>query len=144
MRCRQLAQLGYVAFAPDIFGVGAKVDTIPERQAETQKFYDDPALFRMRAEAGRLAMLGAKANVAVDRIFAIGYCFGGGSALELLRGGANMRGVVTFHGSLATKKPAEKHDFRGKVLVLTGGANRSCPRSRSRRFAPSSPTSASR
>lgn len=128
MRCRMLAEKGYVAFAPDVFGRDAKLDTIPERQAMTEKLYADPINFRKIAEKGLEQLFRANVKVASNHVFAIGYCFGGASALELARDGTNLRGIVTFHGSLATKKPMVKNSFKGKVLVLTGGADPFVPK----------------
>ena len=55
------------------------------------------------------------------RVAAIGYCFGGTCVLELARSGADVAGVVSFHGGLATANPADAKNIRGKVLVLHGG-----------------------
>ena len=53
----------------------------------------------------------------------IGYCFGGYVALELARSGADLAGVVTFHGALSTAAPQDAANIKGKVLVLSGGSD---------------------
>ena len=55
------------------------------------------------------------------RIAAMGYCFGGTTALELARSGADLRGMVSFHGGLSTPNPEDAKNIKGKVLVLHGG-----------------------
>jgi len=63
-----------------------------------------------------------------DKIVAIGYCFGGGAALELARSGADVLGVVSFHGSLSTPTPEDAKNIRGRVLVLHGADDPYAPR----------------
>ena len=84
-------------------------------------YQDDGTLFRTRSKAA-LAELLKQPNVDPDRIGAIGFCFGGATVLELARSGANVAGVVTFHGSLSTKQPAKPGDIKAReILVLHGG-----------------------
>jgi dienelactone hydrolase len=59
-----------------------------------------------------------------DRIAAIGYCFGGGVVLHMARKGADLKGVASFHGSLATAQPAQPGDIKAKILVLNGDADK--------------------
>jgi dienelactone hydrolase len=61
------------------------------------------------------------------RIAAIGYCFGGGVVLNRARAGADLDAVVTFHGLLATKNPAQKGEVKSRILVLTGAADPMIP-----------------
>ncbi len=120
-RTEQLAQLGYVAFAADIYGKGSRARTREEAMALAGKFRSgaDRNLLRARANAGLEAL---KKNSLTDprRVAAIGYCFGGTAALELARRGADIAGVVSFHGGLGTPNPADAKNIRGKVLVLIG------------------------
>jgi dienelactone hydrolase len=119
-RAEQLADSGYVALAVDIYGQGIR-PTSPEECAKQAGIYKaDRALMRARAQAGLTALL---ANPMVDpaRVAAIGYCFGGGVALELARSGAPLAGVVSFHGTLDTPNPADAAKIKGKVLVCHGG-----------------------
>jgi len=55
-----------------------------------------------------------------NRVGAMGYCFGGGTVLELARSGANLAGVISFHGNLDTPNPDDAKNIKGKVLVLHG------------------------
>ncbi|MEE9423867.1 MAG: dienelactone hydrolase family protein [Methylococcales bacterium] len=54
------------------------------------------------------------------RIAAIGYCFGGGTILHMARQGSDLSGVVSFHGSLMTKTPAQTSQVKANILVLNG------------------------
>jgi dienelactone hydrolase len=119
MRAEQLAALGYVAMVADIYGKGIRPANAQEASAEAGKYYKDRQLLRMRARAG-LDFLASRPNVDPQRLAVMGYCFGGGAALELARSGAPVKGVVTFHGSLATPNPEDAKNIKGKVLVLHG------------------------
>jgi dienelactone hydrolase len=118
-RTEQLARLGYVAFSLDMYGKG-KVSTDPKVAGDwAGVFRNDRPLGRARALAG-LEVLKSRPQVDPARIAAIGYCFGGTVVLEMARGGADLRGVVSFHGGLATPNPADARNIKGKVLVLHG------------------------
>src|SRR5574340_404539 len=99
----RLAQAGYVAFALDMYGKG-KVTTHPEEAkgfaVEASK---DPEVKKARFDAA-LALLKAQPQVNGDRIGAIGYCFGGGVALDMARAGEPLRAVATFHGALRSEE----------------------------------------
>jgi len=125
-RVRQLAELGYVAFAVDMYGKGVLAKTGEEAQRLTGPFYKDRQLMRQRAAAG-LEVLRKQELVDPTRIAAIGYCFGGTTVLELARSGANLLGVVSFHGGLATPNPEDAKVIKAKVLVLTGAADPHVP-----------------
>jgi dienelactone hydrolase len=118
-RAEQLAALGYVALAVDVYGKGIRPATPQEAGKEAGKYKGDRALFRARLQAG-LAELEKQPNVDPKRIAAIGYCFGGTGALELARSGAPVAGVVSFHGGLDSPSPADAKNVKGKVLVLHG------------------------
>lgn len=119
MRADMLAQLGYVALAIDIYGAGVRPATQEDRAKEAGKYRADVALMRARAAAG-FEQLRLQKSVDPSRIAAIGYCFGGGVALEMARSGLPLAGVVSFHGSLATPNPSDAKNIRGKILVLHG------------------------
>jgi dienelactone hydrolase len=119
-RAEQLAALGYVAFAADIYGKGVRPANNELAAAEAAKYRgNDRSLIRARAAAG-LAKLASFPQVDSSRLAGIGYCFGGTAVLELARSGADMRGAVSFHGGLSTPHPADAAKIRAKVLVLHG------------------------
>lgn len=119
MRTEQLAKLGYVAFAIDMYGKGIRPTNAEEAGKQAGIYRADRQLMRARAEAG-LEVLQKHKLVDPQRIAAIGYCFGGGVALELARSGADLKGVVSFHGTLDTPNPGDAKNIKGKVLVLHG------------------------
>ncbi len=125
-RAEQLANMGYVVFALDMYGKGIRPTTNDEAAAEAGKFYKDVPLMRARANAG-LQILKSQPNVDTTRIAAIGYCFGGKTVLELARSGAAIAGVVSFHGTLATPNPEDAGNIKCKVLVCHGGIDPNVP-----------------
>ena len=118
-RVQQLAGLGYVAFGADIYGKGVRPDNPKDAAAIAGKYKGDRKLMRDRVLAG-LAELRRQQQVDLGRLAAIGYCFGGTTVLELARSGADVRGVVSFHGGLDTSLPAAAGQIRAKVLALHG------------------------
>lgn len=118
-RAEQLAELGYVAFAADIYGDGKIAADVKEAGALSGTYKKDRPLLRARTAAG-LATLKAQPGVANDKVAAIGYCFGGTAVLELARSGADLAGVVSFHGGLDTPAPQDAKNIRAKVLALHG------------------------
>ena len=118
-RAREVAALGYVVLAADIYGKGVRPKDAREAGQLAGKYKGDLPLLRAR---GRAALDTLVKNPRVDaaKLFAMGYCFGGTAALELARSGAPLVGVVTFHGGLATKDPADAKNIKGSVLVLHG------------------------
>lgn len=118
-RVEQLAALGYVALAADIYGKGVRPATMDEAAELANRYKANRSLLRSRADAG-LKALKANSSVNTKRMAAIGYCFGGTAALELARSGADVVGIVSFHGGLQTPTPDDAKHLRGKVLVLHG------------------------
>ncbi|MBD2451045.1 dienelactone hydrolase family protein [Nostoc sp. FACHB-152] len=118
-RTEQLAKLGYVAFAADIYGKGVRPKNNEEAGKLATFYRQNRQLLRDRALAG-LKALQSNSLTDVNRIAAIGYCFGGGTVLELARSGANIAGVVSFHGNLDTPNPNDAKNIKAKVLVLQG------------------------
>lgn len=119
-RAEQLARLGYVAFALDMYGKGVLAKDAKEAAALAGIYKGDRKLMRARAGAG-LAVLRDRPEADPTRLAAIGYCFGGTTVLELARGGADLVSVVSFHGNLDTPAPQDARNIKGKVLALHGG-----------------------
>ena len=117
-RARRLAELGYVALACDMFGERSStpMDDAQRRQA-FEEFRTKKLLPRAQAS---LAALAAQPQVDQSRLAAIGFCFGGMTVLELARAGAELRGVVSFHGGLTAGIPAEPNKIKSKILVCHG------------------------
>jgi len=121
-RAKMLAKLGYIAFALDMYGNG-QVATHPK---DAGKF---AGMVRNNMPLARARFLAAleqlKANPLTDKdkIAAIGYCFGGGIVLQMARMGVDLKGVVSFHGSLATREPAEPGKVKAKIMVFNGEAD---------------------
>ena len=121
-QARRLAEAGYIGFALDMFGKG-KVATHPQdAQAFVNEVTKDPAVLAARFNAA-LEQLKRDPHVDTTRLAAMGYCFGGAVVLDMARAGAPLAAVVTFHGALATKAPAQPGKVKARVLVLTGGAD---------------------
>jgi dienelactone hydrolase len=118
-RAEMLAQLGYVAFCADIYGKGVRPKNVQEAGAEATKYKTDRALLRARVNAG-LATLEKSDLVDAKHIAAIGYCFGGTTVIELARSGADIAGVVSFHGGLDSPTPADGRNIKCKVLACHG------------------------
>lgn len=118
-RAEQLAQLGYVAFAADIYGKGVRPKVPEEAGKVAGKYRSDRTLLRARAQAG-LNELRRQPFVDPARLAAIGYCFGGTTVLELARSGADLRGVVSFHGGLDTPNPVDGKNIKAMVLIFHG------------------------
>jgi dienelactone hydrolase len=118
-RAEKLAELGYVAFACDMYGKGVRGAGPQDGPKLSAPFKADRKLMRARVTAG-LDVLRKHPKVDSSKLAAIGYCFGGTTALELARGGADIRGVVGFHAGLHTPMPAERGQLKAKVLVCHG------------------------
>jgi dienelactone hydrolase len=118
-RATMLAELGYVAFAADIYGKGVRPNDPQECAKQAGAFKSDLPLLRKRVNLG-LQQLLKRPGVDAKKIAAIGYCFGGTTVLELARSGAEITGVVSFHGGLATTMPASEGAVKPRILVCHG------------------------
>jgi dienelactone hydrolase len=119
-RATRLADLGYVALACDMFGERVIPASDAERRAAFEEFRTKRLLPRARAG---FEALSAQPQVDKKQTAAIGFCMGGMVALELARSGADLKGVVSFHGGLATTQPAEAGRMNAKVLVCHGASD---------------------
>lgn len=119
-RARDVAKLGYIAFAIDMYGKGVRAQD-PQKAGELSgSVSKDLKILRSRAAAG-LDVLKKHELTDAGNIAAIGYCFGGKTVLELARSGAELAGVASFHGVLDTQNPNDAKNIKGSVLVLHGG-----------------------
>jgi len=118
-KAEQLAELGYVGFALDMYGKGILGSTPDENAALMQPFMDDRALLQQRITA---ALAAVKLLPWVDdtRIAAIGFCFGGLCVLDLARTGVAIKGVVSFHGLLGAPDNIKGQAIKAKVLAMHG------------------------
>ncbi|GAA2750314.1 dienelactone hydrolase family protein [Amnibacterium kyonggiense] len=121
MRCDMLARIGYLAFAADVYGADVRPSEADAAKV-AGSYYGDQTTWRAHLQAA-LDRLTAEPDADQDRLAAIGYCFGGSSALQLARVGAPLKAVVSFHGGLSTGPEGEAEAIRAKLLVLTGGAD---------------------
>ncbi len=121
-RAKQLAGTGYVAMAIDVFGNGKQGHNPKEAGALAAPFYNNPALTKQRIDVA-ISTLKKNPHVDTSRIAAIGYCFGGYTVLNAAKLGADLKGVVSFHGGL-NGVPADKNLLKAKILVCHGEADK--------------------
>lgn len=121
-RAERLAELGYVAWAADVYGEGIVIDLSRSDDAAEMAamLRANTKLWRGRTKAA-LEQLTLRPNVDASKIAAIGYCLE--SALQLAIAGANLKAVATFHSVLPVPTVAEARAIKGKVLALRGGAD---------------------
>ncbi len=115
----RLAEMGYVAFVADIFGKGVRPKTDEEAGANVGKYYSNRPMWRQRVVTA-FDRLKSEKTVDAGRIVSIGYCFGGASSLELARSGADIVGVVSFHGALSSPTPEDAKNIKASILALHG------------------------
>ncbi|MDB6018696.1 MAG: Dienelactone hydrolase [Pedosphaera sp.] len=118
-RAEMLAKLDYNVFALDIYGKGVRPQDAKEAGEQAGIYKSNRQLLRQRANAG-LAVLTAHKLTDPKRVAAIGYCFGGLGVIELARSGADVSGVVSFHGALDSPKPEDGKNIKCRVLALHG------------------------
>lgn len=127
-RARQLAGMGYVAFAADLYGEGKVIDIAHPDDAKKMADFlrANQDVWRGRAGAA-MKQLTSRPFVDGKRIAAIGYCLGGSTAIQLAYTGADLKAVATFHAALPTPTPAEATAVKAKVLVCHGDADSFIP-----------------
>ena len=118
-KAEQLAELGYVGFALDLYGKGIYGSGPEENASLMQPLLDDRAALQKRMGAA-LEKLGSLSIVDSDRLAAIGFCFGGLCVLDLMRVEAEIAGVASFHGLLSAPGNTEGNTAKAKVLMLHG------------------------
>lgn len=121
-RARMIAALGYTALAVDMYGEGKQADHPDEASRFASEVKADFAVAQSRFQVA-LEVLKDHAGVDPQRIGAVGYCFGGGIVLAMVRAGVGLKGVASFHGPLATDTPAQPGFINGGILVFNGAAD---------------------
>ncbi len=116
----EVAKLGYVAFAGDIYGKGVRPTDAKGAGELATKYKSDLKLLRERALLA-VEELKKQKNVDTNNVFVTGYCFGGTTAIEVARSGADVKGVVSFHGGLMPS--SDDKNIKGHVLVLHGAVD---------------------
>jgi dienelactone hydrolase len=117
-RAKQLAELGYLAFAVDMYGEGKIAETPDEAGKLATPFYTSPTLGKARFDAA-FAKIKTYKFADTNRVAAIGYCFGGAMVLNMARAGEPLKGVVSFHGNLIGNT-LDKNVLKADVLVCHG------------------------
>ena len=120
MRARELAKLGYIAMAIDMYGNGKTADNPTDAGNLSTPFYSNPQMAKSRFDAA-LEKLKTYSEVDQNNIAAIGYCFGGSMVLNMAKLGDDLKGVVSFHGVLGGNPPADINLLKAKILVCHGG-----------------------
>jgi len=121
-RAEMLAELGYTAFALDLYGNGKLAVNPTEAGSFASEVMQNIETAKERFQAA-YNILNESEKVEAGQIGAIGYCFGGGVVLNMARLGVDLKGVVSFHGSLTTNNPAELNQIKCKILVCNGEAD---------------------
>lgn len=129
----KLADKGYVALAADIYGKGVRPKNPDEAGKTAGQYKNDRALLKKRIQAA-YDVLVKNPKVDSKKIIVFGYCFGGMTALELGRSGAELAGIVTFHGNLDSPHPDEVKNIKGKVLILHGAIDPYVPATQMQEF----------
>jgi dienelactone hydrolase len=117
-RARQLAEMGYVAFAADMFGAG-RVTRDPKQAQEWYAMVDKGGLMAPRSKAG-LDVLRQQPQTDKSKLAAIGFCFGGSTVLQLAYSGEPLNAAVTFHGGLMPPSDAQLANIKSPILILNG------------------------
>lgn len=121
-RAKMLAELGYVAFAADMFGNGKVTDKPAQAQEWMQEITTDVDGWRERASLGLLQL--KQSGLADEkRVAAVGYCFGGATVFQLAYAGSDVLGVVSFHGALPAAPAEAKGRIKARILAFHGAAD---------------------
>lgn len=118
-RARMLAEMGYTAFALDMYGDGRQLIHPDDAKKFSSELFKNFDTAKLRFNSA-LEFLKKQPTVNSEKIAAIGFCFGGGIVLNMARQGVDLKGVASFHGGLAAVKPAQPGSVKAKILVLHG------------------------
>ena len=121
-RARMLAELGYTALAVDMYGDGKQAHHPDEAGKFATEVSKNMPMAKARFEAG-MKLLRKEKTVDASKMAAIGYCFGGGVVLNMARLGEDLKGVVSFHGSLGTDSPAQPGQIKARIVSFSGEAD---------------------
>ena len=121
MRAKELAKLGYIAIAVDMYGNGKQADNPDSAGKLATPFYSNPQMAKQRFDAA-LTKLKSYSQADGDKVAAIGYCFGGAMVLNMAKLGEDLKGVVSFHGNLVGV-PVNKDLLKAQILVCHGAAD---------------------
>jgi dienelactone hydrolase len=121
-RARQLAELGYSSIAVDMYGTGKVAQHPDDAKAFMQAAFAESDKMNARFNAAK-TLLSDLESVDANKVYAIGYCFGGGVVLDQARQGNDLAGVASFHGMLGADEPAQKGKVKARILVATGAAD---------------------
>jgi len=118
----KIAGTQYVILVADVYGKGVRPKDDAAAMAQVKQLYADRSVLRQRASKSLEVLKTQAGHAPLDpaRVGAIGFCFGGATVLELARDGADIAGVVTFHGGLSTSMPAQRGAVKASLLVLNG------------------------
>jgi dienelactone hydrolase len=122
-RADMLAELGYAAFAADLYGAGVRPTEFKDKHARATALYQDRGEMRARIKGALRAAKDHKADVTNAAL--IGYCFGGAATLEGARAGMDLKAFVAFHGGLDTPEGEDYTQTKGEILILHGSADQS-------------------
>lgn len=121
-RAMQLAELGYVGLAVDMYGEGQQASHPEDAKKFMMEVMGNLEVAVSRFEAAR-RLLANDPRVDPEKIAAIGYCMGGAVVLHMARLGTDLDAVASFHGNLATQAPMKPDTFHGKLLIAHGGSD---------------------
>ncbi len=133
LRAEMLAEMGYVAFAADMYGGGKITRHADDAKGWMQQITANVDAWQRRALLG-LEQLKAHPKVDTERLAAIGYCFGGATVMQLAYAGAELDGVVSFHGSLPPAAEGQAEQIKGRILIAHGDADGFVPAERIQAF----------
>ena len=132
-RARQLAEMGYVAFAVDMYGADKVTAHASQAKEWMTQIVSNIDAWQARAVKG-LELLRGNEHVDAERIAAIGYCFGGATVMQLAYAGADVDGVVSFHGSLPPASDDVLANIKTRILVAHGSQDGFVPAERVAKF----------
>lgn len=133
MRARMLAEAGYIAFAPDMYGGDKVTEHADEAKGWMQQITANVDNWQRRANAG-LEQLKGLEQVDPDRLAAIGYCFGGSTVMQIAYAGMDVKGVASFHGGLPPATEEQQKNIKASILVAHGDADGFVPPERVNAF----------